>query len=52
MVATVSTLSLIISKQKSKVKQIFEIFEFSYLALARVNSKTRKSRKDSSQFQD
>ena len=34
MVATVSSLSLIISKQKSKVRLTFEIFELSYLALA------------------
>ena len=49
MVATVFMLFLTVSEQKSKVKLISE---FSKVFSITANSKTRKSRKDFSQFQD
>ena len=48
MVVTVSMVFWTVLEQKSKVRLISEISEFSYLALGQI----RKSRKNFSQFQE
>ena len=52
MVVAVINLLFTVLEQKSKVRFISEISEFSYLALGQILPKTRKCRKDFSQLQE